>query len=335
MIPSVSALRDRVATFAYPYIRAWCDKCAAHEAQSPLTAVMDDEQSSLFPDFPARGAGALTVVSDPPTITPEYQDPAKAVQNIHDFMSHRRAPLRSTPEVGADLADEVAALSWYHTIELPHGVITPGTYDHRPLVDSYGLPETLAGQRAVDIATADGFWAFEMERRGADVTAIDVSRFSEHDLPPAVRAAYVAAGIDRPTGAGFELARRALGSSVRRWEQSVYELDDSELGKFDQVHVADLLLHLERPLDALRRVYALTGDRALIAEKIDGTMPPGGMRYLGRWDEITYWIPGLETLVQMVADSGFGCVHVHAVYSLATTAEGSVGPWRAVLVAVP
>ena len=113
------------------------------------------------------------------------------------------------------------------------------------------------------------------------MTAVDVARLVDHDFPPSVRAAFIAAGVDRPTGAGFALAHEALGSSVQRWEQSIYELDDAELGKFDQVHVADVLLHLERPLDALRRIHAVTGGQALIADTIEAAMPPGGMRYLG------------------------------------------------------
>ena len=48
------------------------------------------------------------------------------------------------------------------------GVVTPGLFDHRPLVPQYGLPESLSGKRALDVATFDGFWAFELERRGAE-----------------------------------------------------------------------------------------------------------------------------------------------------------------------
>ena len=65
-------------------------------------------------------------------------------------------------------------------------------------------------------------------------------------------------------------------------------------------------------------------------------MPPGGMRYLGSWDRVTYWLPGLETLVQMVADAGFTSVRVHALYSLAvTSAPDAIGPWRVSLIATP
>jgi tRNA (mo5U34)-methyltransferase len=336
-------VRRRTAAFVYPYLKAWTDKRAAHEAEqarmagehSPPATPTESEPASPYPQHPARGPAALTVVEHPPVVVPEYQDPDKAVANMASFMDERRTPQGPTSGPGAELTKQVGELSWYHTIELPHGVVTPGMYDHRPLVPHYGLPESLAGKRAIDIATADGFWAFEMERRGAEVTAVDVARLVDHDFPPPVLAAFVAAGIDRPTGAGFELAHQALGSSVRRWEQSIYQLDAAELGTFDQVHVADVLLHLERPLDALRRIHAVTGGQALIAETIEAAMPPGGMRYLGSWEAVTYWLPGLETLVQLVADAGFSSVRVHALYSLAITSADAVGPWRIAMIAKP
>ena len=41
--------------------------------------------------------------------------------------------------------------------------------------DRYPVPADLSGLRCLDVGTMDGFWAFEMERRGAaSVTAIDL-----------------------------------------------------------------------------------------------------------------------------------------------------------------
>jgi hypothetical protein len=91
----------------------------------------------------------------------------------------------------------VAQLAWYHTLELPYGIVTPGFYDHRPLVPHYGLPDDLAGQRALDVATADGFWAFELERRGADVVAAEIARISELDLPPPCATSCSKTGLTR------------------------------------------------------------------------------------------------------------------------------------------
>lgn len=55
--------------------------------------------------------------------------------------------------------------SWYHTIDLGGSVETPGYVDWRGYADRI-LPAELRGLRALDVGTYDGFWAFEMEKRG-------------------------------------------------------------------------------------------------------------------------------------------------------------------------
>ena len=181
------AARHRAADFAYPHVKAWCDRRDTHEADVARLTEPLSAPEGPYPRRPATGAGAL-VIADPPAIEVRPKDAKQAVDNISRFM-HQPVPVegpKSGP--GAKLARQVSDLTWYHTIELPHGIVTPGVYDHRPLLPYYGLPETVSGQRALDIATADGFWAFELERRGADVTAVDVAQFAEHDFPPTVRA---------------------------------------------------------------------------------------------------------------------------------------------------
>ncbi len=222
---------------------------------------------------------------------------------------------------------------WYHSIELPDGVVTPGIWDHRPLVPHYGLPESLQGKRALDVGTADGFWAFEMERRGAAVVAIDVPRLSATDLPPQVRQAIIGADLDVEAGVNFKYAAKALGSQVKRVFSSVYELDRSELGTFDFVHAGDILVHLENPLAALRSIRGVAGGAALFADAIDPELQGQTVtRYLGGWEHCTWWIPSLETLAQMILDAGFTSVQVHTIYSLTET-NGRPGAWRASLLA--
>jgi hypothetical protein len=69
----------------------------------------------------------------------------------------------------------VAELDWWHTIEVAPGVVTPGGWDLRSTAERLPWPPSLAGMRCLDIATMDGFWAFELERRGAgEVVASDV-----------------------------------------------------------------------------------------------------------------------------------------------------------------
>ena len=43
------------------------------------------------------------------------------------------------------------AFSWYHTVDLGDGVLTPGQYDHRDVLASYGIPADLAGKTVLDV----------------------------------------------------------------------------------------------------------------------------------------------------------------------------------------
>src|SRR3990170_8687518 len=85
----------------------------------------------------------------------------------------------------------VAERTWYHAIELAPGVVTPGLFDRRPYVERYELPADLTGKRVLDVGTQDGFWSFELERRGASVTALDLDDPGELDWPPRLRPAGV------------------------------------------------------------------------------------------------------------------------------------------------
>ena len=76
------------------------------------------------------------------------------------------------------------ARTWYHTIDLPDGSSTPGYFDTRAAPPYVVWPDALRGGRCLDVGTFDGFWAFEMERRGAaEVVAIDVDDPTRYDWP--------------------------------------------------------------------------------------------------------------------------------------------------------
>src|SRR4051812_30744538 len=62
---------------------------------------------------------------------------------------------------------------WYHRIEVAPGVVTPGVTDSQTYLRFLDLPADCSGWRVLDLGTRDGFYAFEFERRGADVIAID------------------------------------------------------------------------------------------------------------------------------------------------------------------
>jgi tRNA (mo5U34)-methyltransferase len=129
---------------------------------------------------------------------------------------------------------------WYHRIEIAPGLVTPGISDSALALanlDEIGLPRECRGMDVLDVGCSDGFFSFEMERRGAHVRAID----------------YVL-----PSTSGFSIAKKLLGSNVDCQVLNVYELSPEEHGTFDIVLFLGVLYHLRNPLLALDRIRRVT-----------------------------------------------------------------------------
>ena len=175
----------------------------------------------------------------------------------------------ANPPTATSLADAVAATSWYHTIELPEGVVTNGVFDTLGERGRVPLPASLEGKRCLDVGTADGFWAFEMERRGAaEVVAVDVPDRAALDWPAQVDEDEWNVVESLAEHRGFHLARQALGSKVRLEERRVYELDADDLGEFDFAFMGSLLLHLRDPIGALQAVRRVVKGELLSVDTI-------------------------------------------------------------------
>ena len=202
--------------------------------------------------------------------------------------------------------EQTAHLEWYHSIDLGYGIVTPGVFDHRPIMHHYPIPERLDGMRVLDVATYDGYWAFEFEKRGAsEVIALDVDNFDQLDLPPPVKARMTPEQLARKTGERFEIAKRFLGSRVRREICSVYELSPERFGQFDMVHCGDLLLHLMNPAKALQNMCKVTSGFALIVEYFNDSLPLNTVFYEGAHHECVWWQFSYGALEQMIRDAGF------------------------------
>jgi 2-polyprenyl-3-methyl-5-hydroxy-6-metoxy-1,4-benzoquinol methylase len=159
----------------------------------------------------------------------------------------------------ADLRARVDAVQggWYHTFELPGGIVTKGFYDHRSILPKFPFPESLAGKRCLDLASSDGLFALEMARRGGEVVSVDLDDTTQQDWQVGND------GRDRTLGTGrarqaFEIARSALGLQVERVNMNVYDVTAEELGQFDLVFMGNILLHLADPGRALRAARSVT-----------------------------------------------------------------------------
>lgn len=232
----------------------------------------------------------------------------------------------------SELSQAASGHIWYHTIELAPGVVTEGMFDHRPAVDRYLMPSDLSGMHCLDVGTMDGFWAFEMERRGAArVLATDVGRVDDLDWPLRWRQ-QVEPTLDATKAARFELAREALGSRVERVERSVYELD-AELGSFDLIFCGDLLLHLKDPITAIERIHAVCRGSAIIANPVT-RFRFGARRPMAEFDGITefqWWLLSETSIERMMLATGFARVEVGKQFDLPAQGPGSWRGRRAVM----
>jgi tRNA (mo5U34)-methyltransferase len=226
-----------------------------------------------------------------------------------------------------DLAADVARHRWYHTIDLGGGVVTKGMFDHRASVDRYLLPESTAGLRCLDVGTMDGFWAFELERRGAtEVVAVDLEDPEKLDWPIPLRTT-IERTLDETKSERFGLVRSALGSRVDRRLCSVYELDPAELGTFDLVFCGDLLCHLKDPIKAVERIRSVCRATAVIATPIVKTRfnEKTPLARLDGIDEFDWWDFNQAGLERLVLAAGFARVEAARPFQL--PAAGG-GPWR-------
>ena len=225
------------------------------------------------------------------------------------------------------LAAEVARYPWYHTQDLGEGVITPGVFDHRPVVNRFGVPTDLSGWRCLDVGTMDGFWAFEMERRGAtEVVAIDVDAVDAMDWPTLIKAQVTDKSLDETKAARFDFVKSVFGSKVERMICSVYDLSP-ELGHFDLVFCGDLLLHLKDPISALERMRTVTRGRTVVCTQI--TKPRRREhRPVAEFDGVgnfTWWIPNRVALKRWLTAAGFDRVALAPPFDLPAAAGGE---WR-------
>lgn len=225
--------------------------------------------------------------------------------------------------------EHLSALRWYHSIDLPGGYTTPGEYDLRPVVDRLPWPTGIADMRCLDVGSRDGFYAFEMERRGArEVISIDIDDPAQVHFPGAQRPA--ASQIQRELDDGhqaFSVARETLGSSVRRELTSVYELAESDLGRFDLAVVGTLLLHLRDPVRALTALRQVVDGHLILNEVV--TVGFDGMRsqplaHLYMEPGLPFWwVCNRAGLRRMAEAAGFEVVDSGGPYLVPNGAAGS------------
>ena len=217
-----------------------------------------------------------------------------------------------------DTAREIARLRpWFHNLHLPDGLETAP--DH-PLGDfprfkwhvlARLLPTDLSGWRALDIGCNAGFYSFELARRGATVTGIDVDA---HYLEQARWAA-------REFG---------LAHAIEFRQQPVYQLI-RESERYDLVLFMGVFYHLRYPLLGLDIVARIVG-RLLVFQSLtvpgvslapveedrplddrDALTDPGwpSLAFIERrmaGDPTNWWVPNHAAVEALLRSSGLRVV---------------------------
>lgn len=213
---------------------------------------------------------------------------------------------------------------WYHTIEVAPGVETPGWFDLRPTLARLPWPD-VRDKRCLDVGTYDGFFAFELERRGAaEVVATDISDHAQWDWPPHLRAKGVehlreVAGPKK--GLGFEIARELLGSNARIEQVNVYDLSPETVGEFDVVVCGSLLLHLRDPLRALDAIRSVCRGQFLSTNQVDLARSVAARQHpLVRLDGVSdlcqWWLPNAAGHRRMLEAAGFRIERESGLYAI-------------------
>ena len=212
-----------------------------------------------------------------------------------------------------DLQKRVAEIPfWYHHIELPGGIVTPGTL---PLsAESYKIPEDLTGKRVLDVGAWDGYWTFEALRRGAsEVLAID--DFSDIDN-------YLTTHRDQHW-VTFDLCCEAFGytdEQCSRREMSLYDVSPETVGTFDIVLFLGVLYHQRYPLLAPDKMLTVCSDEIYVEAAIldNGSVRKPGGYYSGEQQVMEFypgteygenptnwWVPTLQCMGSMLVAAGF------------------------------
>jgi tRNA (mo5U34)-methyltransferase len=153
---------------------------------------------------------------------------------------HQEGGTQSTPGNQKQAIEEALAklpAYWHSPIDLGHGIVTRNQRTQRRFKRRLRLlriPEDLRGKRVLDIGPWDGFFSWELEKRGAQVTAIDT---------------WSNASMEQ-----FLFVHRLKNSQVRYKRMDVFDLSPEGEGMFDLIFCAGVLYHLRYPLATLEKI---------------------------------------------------------------------------------
>lgn len=138
-----------------------------------------------------------------------------------------------------EILEKVKMFSWYHIIDVGHGIKTPGYNNlnlQQAVVNKALARVDFKEKKVLDIGCRDGMYCFDAEKRGAsEIIGIDsmISKGATEFLIP------------------------YFNSKVKMYEMSLFELTPEKFGLFDVIIFPGVLYHLRYPFSALKIMRTL------------------------------------------------------------------------------
>jgi SAM-dependent methyltransferase len=202
-------------------------------------------------------------------------------------------------------------------MELPGIGLIEGSWDHRRTADDYLGHVDFRGKRALDVGPANGFFSFEMERRGAEVTALDLGPEGQWDAvphpydDPAALRANLRDNVRQVENA-FWFAHRTLGSKVDLVYGSVYDTP-ALVQPVDVALMGNVLQHLRDPFRAIEKVAEAVRDTLIVTEAVweadEAFLATPGMRLMPSADSPycnhSWWQVSPASVIEILRLLGF------------------------------
>jgi tRNA (mo5U34)-methyltransferase len=197
-----------------------------------------------------------------------------------------------------ELAEKVSALRWHHSIDLGHGVVTPGAKSLRTLSREHKIvfdPVLVDGATVLDVGAWNGAHSFEAARRGARVLATD------H---------YVWTHEEWRGREGFDLANAALGLNIEAKEADLPDISIEKIGRFDIVLFLGVLYHLPSPLTVLQQIASVAKECLIVETRVGMTWmrKPALAYHPGNsldGDPTNFFVPNKAFVVEALRECGF------------------------------
>jgi len=242
-----------------------------------------------------------------------------------------------------DARKKASDFYWYHCVDLGNGEVTDGDYDMAQYLPYYHFPADLGGHEVLDVGRASGYFAFEFEARGANVTATELRSILDWDFVGGEegRTATMAKYLEMPNfeeyfiRGAFNYAHEARQSKVKKVDASVYDLSPMLFDgkKFDIVFAGSITSHVKSPVVALEKLFSVTADTgtcivsAPFLDVVEMRDLPF-MAMVGRSDPDlrSWWLLNARGLSELLYAAGFKVVRVLSNFDLKHLKEASVFP---------